>query len=178
MERWDDEPEEDLGPSRSADKREAEARQELGEELIALKPEVLARFDLPDPLRDAILLAQRITSHGALRRQRQFIGKLMRKVDAEPIRATLLQVRGEDAASRARQHRAERWRDRLLAEGDPALAELLAEQPLADRQRLRTLLRDAQREVAREAPPRNQRELFQALRELFDAGAEAAGPDG
>jgi len=171
MEHQDHEPDEQLGPSRSADKRAAEELQALGEALIALKPEVLVRFALPEPLRDAILLAQRITSHGGLRRQRQFIGKLMRKADAGPIRATLLEVRGEDAASRARLHRAERWRDRLLAEGDPALAELLAEQPRADRQRLRTLVRDAQREATSGAAPRSQRELFRALRELFDAGA-------
>jgi ribosome-associated protein len=174
MSRWEEETEDDLGPSRSADKRAAEELQALGEQLIALKPELLARFELPDALRDAILLAQRIASHGALRRQRQFVGKLMRKVDATPIRATLLEIRGEDAASRARLHRAERWRDRLVAEGDAALAELCAERPDADRQRLRALLRDAQRERATEAPPRAQRELFRRLRELFD-GAPPPG---
>jgi ribosome-associated protein len=163
------------GRGRGIEKRNAEALQALGEELIRLKPEQLARFDLPDGLRDAVLAAQRITSHGALRRQRQYVGKLMRKVDGAPIRARLLEVRGEDAMTRARLHRAERWRDRLVAEGDAALTELLAEAPQADRVRLRTLTRDAQRERANDAPPRAQRELFRLLRELFDDAAEAAG---
>lgn len=165
------------GRGRGIEKRKAEALQELGEELIGLKPELLERFDLPDPLREAILAAQRINSHGALRRQRQYVGKLMRKVEAAPIRERLLAIRGEDAMTRARLHRAERWRDRLIAEGDAALTELLAEAPQADRVRLRTLTRDAQRERANDAAPRAQRELFRRLRELFDAAAEAAGRD-
>jgi len=165
------------GRGRGIEKRKAEALQELGEELIGLKPELLARFDLPDPLRDAILAAQRINSHGALRRQRQYVGKLMRKVEAAPIRDRLLEIRGEDAMTRARLHRAERWRDRLIAEGDTALTELLAEAPQADRVRLRTLTRDSQRERANDAAPRAQRELFRRLRELFDDAAEAAGRD-
>jgi ribosome-associated protein len=165
------------GRGRGIEKRNAEALQALGEDLATLKPEQLARFDLPDGLRDAILAAQRITSHGALRRQRQYIGKLMRKVEAAPIRARLLEIRGEDAMTRARLHRAERWRDRLVAEGDRALTELLEERPQADRVRLRTLTRDAQRERAEDAPPRAQRELFRRLRELFDEAAEAAGRD-
>ena len=165
------------GRGRGIEKRKAEALQELGEDLITLKPEQLARFDLPDSLRDAILAAQAITSHGALRRQRQYVGKLMRKVEAAPIRARLLEIRGEDAMTRARLHRAERWRDRLVADGDRALTELLEEAPQADRVRLRTLTRDAQRERATDAPPRAQRELFRRLRELFDEAAEAAGRD-
>ena len=165
------------GRGRGIEKRNAEALQALGEELITLKPEQLARFDLPDPLREAVLAAQRIASHGALRRQRQYIGKLMRKVDAAPIRARLLEVRGEDAMTRARLHRAERWRERLIAEGDAALTELLSEVPQADRVRLRTLTRDAQRERANDSAPRAQRELFRRLRELFDDAAEAAGRD-
>lgn len=168
----------DLGPSRSADKRAAEAVQTLGEDLIELKPEQLAGFDLPDSLRDAILAAKRITSHGAMRRQRQYIGKLMRKVDAGPIRAKLLAIRGEDALTRARLHRAERWRDRLVAEGDPALAELLAELPGADRVQLRALTREARREHADGAAPRAQRELFRRLRTLFDSAAADSGMSG
>ena len=165
------------GRGRGIEKRNAEALQALGEELVTLKPEQLARFTLPDSLRDAVLAAQRIASHGALRRQRQYIGKLMRKVEAAPIRARLLEIRGEDAMTRARLHRAERWRDRLITEGDTALTELMADSPQADRVRLRTLVRDAQRERSSDAPPRAQRELFRRLRELFDDAAEAAGQD-
>jgi len=172
-----EEADEDLGPSRSADKRAAEALQALGEELIALKAEALAEFDLPERLRDAIELAQRITAHGAMRRQRQYIGRLMRKVDAEPIRARLEALRGEGAASRAQFHRIERWRDRLIAEGDAALNALLEERPDADRTHLRQLLREAQQEQKRAADhpasPLAHRALFRALRALFEAGPAA-----
>lgn len=173
----DAELDDDLGPSRSADKRAAEALQELGEELARLKPEALAGFELPERLRDAILELQRITAHGAQRRQRQYVGRLMREVDDAPIRARLQVLRGEDAASRARFHRVERWRDRLIAEGDAALNELLAERPDADRTRLRQLLRESQQErkraAERPAPPLAQRALFRALRELFESGPAA-----
>lgn len=167
----DEQHDDDGRPSRSAVKREAEALQGLGADLVKLKPGLLGRFELPYRLRDAIETAQQITSHGALRRQHQFIGRLMREVDATPIRARLLEIRGEDAASRARLHRVERWRDRLISDGDSALAALVAEHPDADRTRLRQLVREAQRELAdadRPAPPRAQRALFRALRALFD----------
>lgn len=172
----DDEGGEDYGPSRSADKRAAEAAQALGEELARLKPEALAGFALPDRLHDAILELQRITAHGAQRRQRQYIGRLMRAVDEAPIRARLQELRGEDAASRARFHRVERWRDRLIAEGDAALDALVAERPDADRTRLRQLLRESQQErkraADRPAPPLAQRALFRALRELFESAPD------
>ena len=164
----------DPAPSRSADKRSAESAQALGEALVALKPEQLARFGLPERLQDAILEAQRITAHGALRRQRQYIGRLMREVEAAPIRDRLLELRGEDAVSRARLHRVERWRDRLVAEGDAALGALLEQHPEAERARLRQLIREAQREHAADAPPHAQRALFRALRALFDADPDAA----
>jgi ribosome-associated protein len=168
-----DEDDAELGPSRSADKRAAEALQALGEELTRLKPELLATFELPDRLRDAIAQAQSITAHGALRRQRQFIGRLMRELDAAPIRARLLELRGEDAASRARFHRLERWRDRLIDEGDAALNALLEERPDADRTHLRQLAREARQErqqaADRPVPPMAQRALFRALRALFES---------
>lgn len=165
------------GPSRSSDKRDAQAAQKLGEALVGLKPELLASFELPERLRDAILQCQGITAHGALRRQRQYIGRLMREVDTAPIQARLLELRGEDAASRARFHRVERWRDRLIDEGDAALNALLDERPDADRTHLRQLLREAQQEQRRAAerptPPIAHRALFRALRALFESD-----PDG
>jgi ribosome-associated protein len=163
----DDIPEE--GRGRGREKRIAEAAQDLGEALIALNPEQLASFDLSDRLRDAIALAQSIKSHSALRRQRQFVGKLMREVDPAPIQAQLLKVKGEDEVGKARLHRAERWRERLLADGDEALTALLEEFPHADRAHLRTLMRQARDERARGAPPRHHRELFRALRDLLEA---------
>lgn len=152
-------------PSRSQVKREAEALQVLGEELISLPEKQLASLPLPSILRDAIKQARRITSHGALKRQRQYIGRLMRELDAAPIRAKLDQLRGTDKAAKARFHQNERWRDRLIAEGDAALAEFLVQYPRADRQHLRRLMRDAAGDAACR-PPRHARELFRYIQTL------------
>lgn len=154
--------------SRSQIKREMEALQDLGETLVTLKAEQLAAIHLSDKLRDAIIAARAITERGARRRQLQYIGKLMRDVDAEPIRQALdtLNNRGRQAA--AQFHRLERWRDRLLNEGDAALSEFIEEHPAADRQRIRQLLRNAQREIQADKPPAAARALFRYLREVSD----------
>lgn len=148
--------------------------QALGAALVELPEGRIAAMALDPDLEQALLEAKRMKSHEAKRRQLQYIGRLMREVDAEPIRARLQALRGEDAASRARFHRIERWRDRLIAEGDAALNALLEERPDADRTHLRQLLREAQQErrqeAARPTPPLAQRALFRALRALFDSG--------
>ena len=154
------------GPSKSQLKRESLALQDLGAELVKLPESQLAALDLPEKLRDAIELARRITSHGAQKRQRQYIGRLMHDVDAEPIRALLEQLRGSDRVSKARFQETERWRDRLIAEGDTALAEFLERRPTADRQHLRRLVREAAQEAAAGRPPRHARELFRYIQGL------------
>jgi len=105
-------------PSKSARKREQQALQELGERLIDLSGEKLGELDLDERLLDAVIAAKSIRAHGALRRQKQLIGKLMRNVDPEPIRAMLATVDGEDLQARRMFRDAESWRDRL--EADPA----------------------------------------------------------
>lgn len=150
-------------PSRSQTKRAAEASQSLGEELIALPAKQLDQIPLPDVLRDAIHQAQTITSHGGLRRQRQYIGRLMRELDAEPIRARLEELRGAGRIARARFQDAERWRTRLLEGGDAALENYLEHHPQADRSRLRSLVREARRETDTGQTPRQARELFRYL---------------
>jgi ribosome-associated protein len=154
------------GPSRSQLKREVEALQKLGEELVGLPEKQLAALPLPDPLRAAVEMARRITSRGALRRQRQYIGRLMCDIDPAPIRAALEQLRGTDRASKARFQEHERWRDRLIAEGDTALAEFLERHPEADRQHLRRLVREAAQDAATGHPPRHARELFRYIQSL------------
>lgn len=166
-------------PSKSQRKRESQALQDLGEALVALSPERLARLDLPDDLRAAVREAQRIHKFGGLRRQKQYIGKLMRDLDAAPIRAQLDALEGHSRSQTAYLHRLERWRDRLL-EDDKAMAELLGEHPGADAQHLRALVRNAKREAAENKPPRAFRELFRALRDLIPepgAAASAAAID-
>lgn len=143
--------------------------QELGAALAALPAVRLAAMNLPEPLAQAVRDAQRITSHEAKRRQLQLIGRLMRAVDADSIRAQLAAVRGESAAARASQRRLEQWRDRLLAD-DAALTGFAREHPAADLQAIRAALRNARREAATGRPPHAYRQLFRLLR---DAGSAA-----
>jgi ribosome-associated protein len=154
-------------PNKSQLKREMQELQELGVELVKLPPDKLAELDLPEKLVDAIELARRITSHGAQKRQRQFIGGLLSKLDdVAAIRAFLERMQGADKVSKARFQENERWRERLINEGDTALAEFLERHPEADRQHLRRLARDAAAEAAAGRPPRHYRELFRYLQSL------------
>ena len=155
-------------PSKSQLKRDMLALQALGEALVALSDDQLARLELPEDLRDAVRDAKRISvsKHGAIRRQRQYVGRIMRDVDAAPIRAQLDAIEGHSRSHTAWLHRVERWRERLLAH-EEALTELLTEHPGADIARIRVLIRNAHREEALGKPPKSFRELFQVLRELI-----------
>ncbi|WP_284155409.1 ribosome biogenesis factor YjgA [Sulfuricystis multivorans] len=152
-------------PSKSALKRAMIELQALGEELVALSAEQLKKIDLPEELREAVRDAQRFTQHEARRRQLQFIGRLMRNLDAEPIRAALDDIRGISALANARQHALERLRARLLAD-EKVIGEIAAIHPDADLQKLRQLRRNALKEQELGKPPRAFRELFRVLREL------------
>ena len=154
-------------PSKSQKKRDMHELQDLGSALVELSAERLARIDMPDALRGAVREAQRISKHEARRRQMQYIGRLMRDVDAAPIRAALDALNGVSAAENARLHRLERLRERLL-EDEAVLAEIAAGFPGADLQRLRALRRNVLKEREQEKPLRSFRELFRALRELED----------
>ena len=161
-------------PSKTRRKKESHALQDLGAELVALPGERLAQLELPDFLRDAVMDARRISGFEARRRQMQYIGKLMRKVDAEPIRARLDEWKSPERAQVAQFKRVETWRERLLAEQD-ALMELAREYPQADVPRLEALVRDALREREQNRPPRSYRELFQTLRALLERRDHDAG---
>ena len=114
----DDSDEQDLPerPSKSQKKRDAHALQALGKELVALSAEQLKRIDMPDNLRIAIAEAQRTRSHEGLRRQMQYVGKVMRGVDTGPLTEALDVIRGLSAAAVAREHMLERMRERLMAD--------------------------------------------------------------
>jgi ribosome-associated protein len=164
-------------PSKSQKKRDMDALQQLGEALVTLSPERLARIAIPDDLRLAVRDAQRFTKHEARRRQMQYIGRLMRATDPAPIRAALDEIRGVSAAANARQHRLEQLRSRLL-EDEKVLGEIAADHPAADLQQLRQMRRNALKEQADGKPPRAYRELFRQLRELEEHGASGgAGED-
>lgn len=114
-------------PSKSARKREHLALQSLGEKLVELTDQQLRQIPLDEPLRDAVTAARGMKSHGALRRQKQLIGKLMAKVDAEPIRAAYDRLESSGRGEKALFRRAEQWRDRIVREGHPAVDEFAAE---------------------------------------------------
>ena len=149
-------------PSKTQRKKEMHALQKLGQQLVDLSRDQLARIDLPDELREAIDFAHKVTSHEGRRRHMQYIGKLMRRVDADEIRAAIGRATGESRAAVALMHFAERWRDRLLADDD-ALTAFMAERPGADAQWLRTAVRAARREHAAGQPPKHARELYRWL---------------
>ncbi|MFA7605469.1 MAG: ribosome biogenesis factor YjgA [Rhodocyclaceae bacterium] len=172
----DGEAEEYRGPSKSSLKREMHALQALGEALVALSPERLNKVPMPDNLRAAVREAQRITKHGAVRRQLQYIGKLMRHVDPAPIQAKLDAFNGVSRAAVARHHRLERLRDDFLVD-EQVLGRIAEEWPQADLQHLRVLRRNAIREREQEKPPRAYRELFRILRELDEQATEAREPE-
>ncbi len=160
-----------LGPSKSQRKRESTALQDIGAELVKLPAERVRGLDLPESLRAAVLEAQRIRSHGALRRQMQFIGKLMRSIEAEPITEQLAVLRGDSDQAKARFHALEHWRERLLAD-DAAVTEWQDAYPGSDVQQLRQLIRNARREAAEQKPPRAYRALFRLLSETANAASD------
>lgn len=155
-------------PSKTQRKREMTALQALGAELVKLAPEQRARVELPDALRDAIAVLDRIASFEARRRQMQYIGRLMRSVDADAIRAAIGRATGDSKEAVALMHRCERWRDRLL-DDDGALTEFLAAYPQADAQRLRSTIRAARRERDAGGPPKHARALYRCLHEVLSA---------
>lgn len=158
-------------PSRSRLKRDAEALQDLGKTLVQLPQRDLDKVPMPEHLAAAVAQARSITSHGALRRQLQYIGKLMREIDAEPIRVAVENLRQFGQVSAAKFHAIERWRDRFIEEGDTALTAFLSAYPQADRQQLRQLIQNARRERDLNKPPAAARRLFKLLREILEPEA-------
>jgi ribosome-associated protein len=154
-------------PSKSERKRRSDDLQALGEALIELPDSELSALPLPEALREAVELARRITKHGGLYRQKQYIGKLMRKLDAEPIRAALEAKRERERLAALRFRRIEQWRDRLISEGTPAAEQLLAELPQLDRAALLDLVASARSGQATGGSAHASRALFRLLREAF-----------
>lgn len=151
-------------PSKTRLKQQMLDLQALGVALVKLPESQFASIPLPENLAIAIREARRITAHEGRRRQMQYVGKLMRNVDPEPIRAALAEREGNSTESKVRQQHLERWRSRLI-EDDSALTEYATSHPGTDIQAMRTLIRNARKEIAETKPPRAQRELFRVLRD-------------
>jgi ribosome-associated protein len=153
--------------SKSARKREAASLQELGIKLSALPDQEIKALDLPDSLFVALRDLRRLPSHGAQVRQRQYIGKLMRNIDPEPVLAKLAERKQRHDLEIRQFQDIERWRDRLLSEPASGLDELLRAYPQADRAELVKLLEKAERERLEQRSPVGARELFAFLRRLL-----------
>jgi len=164
----DEIPDPDEQPSKSQRKRDAEAQQKLGEQLVTLDIKQLRQFALPEPLLDAILAAQKIKQHGGRKRQLQYIGKLMRQFETAPIEARLHALQNQDRQNAAALHRIEQWRERLLAD-DQATTELMELYPAIDSQQLRQQIRTARREQQQGKTTKAYRELFRFLRAVISA---------
>jgi ribosome-associated protein len=162
-------------PSKSQLKREMTALQKLGAELVEEARDRVKRIPMPEDVRDAILECQLIKDHEGRRRQLQYVGKKMRSLNEEEvavIQATIDSWKGASKAETAALHALERQRDKLLAD-DEALTLLLTRHPQVDVQHLRTLIRNARKEVSENKPPKAYREIYQLLKSLqADAKAQ------
>jgi ribosome-associated protein len=137
---------EDYGPSRTQQRRDALAVLVLAQQLVDLQPSRLAKLTLPDDVRHEIDVTRRMTAHGAKKRQLAFLAKVMRRYDEADfasVRAELGENREKQRQENAAMHRLEAMRDRLIAEDETALPELINEHPQVDRQHLRSLVRQA-----------------------------------
>lgn len=155
-------------PSKSQLKRESDALQKLGQELIDQPRDRVKRVPMPEDVRDAILECQTIKDHEGRRRQLQFVGKKMRTLDEAEvalIQKTIDSWKGKSKSDTAAMHALERKREKLLTD-DKALTELLEQNPELDVQHLRTLIRNARKEQAENKPPKAYREIFQILKEI------------
>ena len=162
-------------PSKSQLKREMTALQKLGSELVEEARDRVKRIPMPEDVRDAILECQQIKDHEGRRRQLQYVGKKMRSLNEEEvavIQATIDSWKGASKSETAALHALERQRDKLLAD-DEALTLLLSRYPQVDGQHLRTLIRNARKEVSENKPPKAYREIYQLLKSLqADAKAQ------
>lgn len=159
----------DLKKSRTQLKKEAAALQRIGERLVGLSDEQLTRMALPQILVEAIEAIRGMTSHGAKRRQFQYIGSVMRAVDVESIEKALLEIEQGDYQKAQAFHRLENWRDRLVEGDDDLMNELLSTYPQADRQRLGQLVRSARKKDTGKTSPKSARNLFRYLKALTES---------
>ena len=165
-------------PSKTEMKRQSDALQDLGRELVEAPRDRVKRVPMPEDVRDVILECQNIKNHEGRRRQMQFIGKKMRTLSEEEvaiIKRTIEGWKGASKADTAALHALERRRDKLLAD-DKALTALLEEAPHLDVQHLRTLIRNARKEQAENKPPKAYREIFQILKDLNKPAAATPSP--
>ncbi len=156
----------DYGPSKSQIKRKCQHLLDLGEEFLKLKAEDLNSLELPEELKAAVATALKIKSRSGLKRQRQYIGKLLRSLDNEAIEARLKKIQHQHDTNTAQFRRLEKWRDNLIDNNKETLNEIIKRFPDVDRQHINQLIRAANQEQQRNKPPAASRKLFKYLHEL------------
>ena len=154
--------------SKSQIKRECHALTDLGVELVALTDDQLEKISMSDSLRNAINEAKRIRKHSAIKRQRLYIGKLIRNDDWESIAQQLEKIKEVSQQSNAEFKVMERWRDRMLSDGNDVVNEFIGQHHDADRQKLRQLVKNAIKEKQQDKPPASARKLFKYIREIME----------
>ena len=179
MENTTDSDQQENSISKSQKKRDMLALQAVGEELFDLTPEALRKLTLPEELLEAVLEAKRIpvSKHGGIKRQMQYIGRLMREIDAAPIIAQLQAVSAPNQKQTALHHLAERWRERMMADAT-AVAAFVNEFPQASHEMLERYIAAARDDHAHNRPPKNFRLLYQTLhKHIVERAKVAAAAD-
>lgn len=163
--------------SKSQRRRDALELKSLASKLIGLNVSRLGRVPLDEDVREAIMEARQIRSNVARKRQLQYVAKLLRRIDPEPVIMALEAFEGEARQLTGRQHRSEAWRDFLVESGDPAVGALMNERRDTDTQTIRQLLRNVRKETVRNRPPASARTLFRVLREMDEREPLPPVPD-
>jgi ribosome-associated protein len=177
---YDDEAEEyyAVRPNKTQIKKDLAVIFAMSEEMANLSAGQLTMLELPENIYKAVVEASAMPHKGARKRLLKFITGQLHKIDINPILEKLSRIQNKSAHAVREHHVVERWRDRLIAEGNDALNALLDEQPHADRQLLRQLLRNAQKEAQAGKPPKSSRLLYRQLKELFQLDGEADDESG
>lgn len=166
-----------IRPNKTQLKKDIAALFALGEEMSELSPSLLQTLELPEILYKAVVEVAGMPHKSARKRQLKFIAGQLHKLDTQPILEKLDRIKNKSAHAVREHHIAERWRDKLITEGNNALSELLEEHPHADRQQLRQLIRNAQKEAETGKPPKSSRLLYRNLKQLFQQNDEDALED-
>jgi ribosome-associated protein len=159
-------------PNKTQIKKEIAALFTLGEEMSALSATHIKSLELPENINKAVVEVARMPHTGARKRLLKYIAGQLHKIDAEPFIEKVARIKNTSAHAVREHHMAEHWRDRLIAEGNEALTEFLYEYDHADRQQLRQLMRNAQKEAELAKPPKSSRLLYRYLKDLLQAESE------
>jgi ribosome-associated protein len=154
-------------PNKTRIKKEIAALFKLGEEMSVLSPDQLGRLMLPEKILQAVREVSGMPHTGARKRLLKYIAGQLHQIDVEPYVEKLARLKNKSAHAVREHHLAEQWRDRLIAEGNEAVTELLDDCPEADSQHLRQLIRNAQKEIAAAKPPKSSRLLYRYVKSLL-----------